>query len=306
MKFKIPYEGIIRGYPKIRKYFGRLADYLALARPFTLLAPFLVGIFGSAICLGSAFLASWAKVVYVALTLALCQAVGQVFNQAVGVGEDTINKPYRPIPRGEISVNEAYGVGVLLIIVSLGRAVTITLAFGFWALILIFFAVFYSMKPIEARKYFGVNLVWMAVSRGLLPLVMIWSAYASPFVAKPWAIGCLAFFWVLAWQPTKDLMDVEGDEAFGIPTLPVRYGAKKTKEYILSMSMVPWFWLLVFLATEILPATYVWLLLLIFLELVGLWGFDKEFAFVENNLSWMVFYLGLGMIFVLSFIAEVL
>ncbi len=300
------YGGILEGYPRIRERFGQIADYLALVRPFTLLPPFLVGIFGSLLTVQSGAVASIWTIIYISLTLALCQAVGQCINQAVGAEEDLINKPYRPIPSGRIGVKEAYGLGFLLFLFAIGRAFTVNVSFGLGILVLLFFAVFYNLKPIEARKHLGLNLLWMSLSRGLLPLLVIWSAYADPFVAKPWVLGSIAFLWVVAFQPTKDLPDVEGDTQLDLPTLPVVYGVRKTYKWIKWVSFTPFVLLTGYLVYGVLPVAYGLLYLLLVMREIGVRGLSRKINNMENNLGWLMFYLGLGFIYVLSWLAEMI
>jgi len=299
-------SGIKKGYPRIRKYFGRISDFIALLRPFTLLAPVIVGFFGSLICLKGEFWNHWLEVVYVTFTLMLCQAVGQCINQACGVDEDRINKPYRPIPSGRVSVEEAYGLAFLLTLISLWRGFTVSINFGLWIVIILFFAVFYNLKPFQARKYVWVNLLWMSVSRGPLPFVVIWSAFRDPFELKPWLLGSVAFLWVFAFQPTKDLTDIEGDKKFGIRTLPVVYGVDKTKSFIKWFSILPFLPLVLYIQFGLLSLPYLLLLNLAIIREVGIWGFERKTSITENTVGWICFYAGLSLIFVLSYIAEVM
>jgi len=304
---KLPkYYGIKHGYPRVEKLFGRVAAYIQLIRPFTLLAPVIVGFFGSLICLKSEFWSHWLEVVYVTFTLMLCQAVGQCINQACGVDEDRINKPYRPIPSGRVSIEEAYGLAFLLTLISLWRGFTVSINFGLWIVIILFFAVFYNLKPFQARKYVWINLLWMSVSRGLLPFVVIWSAFRNPFELKPWLLGSIAFLWVFAFQPTKDITDVEGDRKFGIKTLPVVYGVDKTKSFIKWFSILPFLPLVLYIQFGLLSLPYLLLLNLAIVREIGIWGFDKKLGPLENTMSWACFYLGLSLIFMLSYIAEVM
>lgn len=300
------FEGIKKGFPKIRHYFGRIADLISLVRPFTLVAPLVVSVFGSAICLGTGFWSQLPKVLFVSLTLMLCQSVGQVLNQAVGVNEDKINKPYRPIPQGRVTVEDAYGLAFLLSLFAVGRAFTINVTFGMWITIILFFAVFYNIKPFQARKYLWINLLWMSVSRGLLPFAVIWSAYEKPFVLKPWLLGSIAFLWVLSWQSSKDVNDLEGDKKYGINTLPVVYNLEKTKKIIRILSLLPFIPLVLYVKFGFLTFPYLLLLNLAFLRELNLWGFNKPSKLFENTWAWAGFYLGLSAIYVLSFVAELL
>jgi 4-hydroxybenzoate polyprenyltransferase len=300
------FEGIKRGYPRVENAFGKLSAYIQLIRPFTLVAPVIAGFFGSLICLGGEFLSHWLEIVYVTFTLMLCQAAGQVINQACGVDEDKINKPYRPIPSGKITAKEAYGLGFLLIVISLWRGFMVNLSFGLWVSLLLFFAVFYNLKPIQARKIVWVNLLWMSISRGFLPLVAIWSAFGNLFELKPWLLGSVAFLWVFAFQPTKDITDVEGDRKYGIRTLPVVYGVGRTKTFMRWASITPFIPLILYIQSGILPLPYLLLVNLAVVREIGVWGFERKTETFENTVSWISFYAGLSLIYILSWIAEVI
>jgi len=297
--------GIKRGYPRLRRYFGKFMDYISLLRLFTLIAPLMAGITGSYICLGGDIWSRWLEVVYVSFTLVLCQAAGQVINQASG-SEDKINKPYRPIPQGRVTEEEAYGLGFLLVIIAAWRGFMVNAIFGGWILLILFFAIFYNLEPIKAKKYLWINVLWMAISRGLLPFVVIWSAFGDPFTVKPWLLGSIAFFWVLAFQPTKDLGDIEGDREYGIKTLPVVYGVEKTEAIIKWLSILPFIPLILYIKSGLLPLSYLLLFALVLIREIGIRGFGEKLEYLENDVSWAMFYLGLSLIFILSVVAEIL
>jgi len=144
--------GIVEGYPKLRRRFGKFVGYIQLVRPFTLLAPLLAGIFGVLTPVKNFSLEHLTTAVYVGLTLALLQASGQVINQYADSELDKLIKPYRPIPSGLVTREEALGLAWLLAIFSIGRAFTISTFFGLIGLTLLFFAVFYSLAPFSPRK----------------------------------------------------------------------------------------------------------------------------------------------------------
>lgn len=233
----------------------------------------------------------------------LVQGVGQCVNQATGP-EDSINKPYRPIPQGRVSVEEAFGLAWLLALFAVGRAFTVNITFGLMILNLLFFALFYNLKPIYAKRYCWVNLLWMATSRGLLPFLAVWSAFGNPLTLKPWLLGSIAFFWVFAFQSTKDVLDVKGDKIYGITTLPVKYGQVNVAMTMVTLSTFPFIALFMYLTAGFLPDSYVILLTLglpAFCILGNLW---KTTEYAENTKAWVMFYIGLASIYLLSFIAE--
>jgi 4-hydroxybenzoate polyprenyltransferase len=145
----------------------------------------------------------------------------------------------------------------------------------------------------------------MAVSRGLLPFIAVWSAFAYPFELKPWLLGSIAFLWVFAFQVTKDIPDVEGDRMYGIRTLPVVYGVKKTVSFVKWASLLPFLPLALYIWLGMLPHQYLLLLSLVAVRQVGVWGFERKTEILENTISWNMFYIGLGLIFILAGVVEI-
>lgn len=282
-------------YPRISKRFGRLAAYIQLVRPFTLLAPLLAGILGVLASIDVITLDSLLAGIYTGITLALAQATGQVINQYADVELDRRIKPYRPLPSGLISKEEAVGIAWLLALFSIARAFTLSTIFGLVVIVLIFFAVFYSLSPFSPRKIDPfLNILWMAVSRGFIPIIAVWSIYGAWRKAIPYAL--LGFIWVLGFQGTKDVEDSSGDWTFKIKTIFNIYGLEGMR--ILMVVCLSLY--LCICRIFRLPI----MSLLTVLAVICIYGVTKKSRFTENNYGWMGFYTGLGLIFVLMFINE--
>jgi len=289
------YEGIRKGYPRLRRRFGKLAGYIQLCRVFTLTAPLLAGIFGVLTPVKDVTFQHLYTAVYVGITLALAQATGQVLNQYADAELDKIIKSYRAIPSGLVSREEALGLSWLLAIFAVGRGFTISTFFGLVSLILLFFAVFYSLAPLSPRKIHPLaNVAWMAFSRGFLPMFAVWSVYGN--LDRAWIYSNLAFIWVMGFQGTKDVPDMLGDLKFGIKTIPNTYGVDGLvismaggMSFYICISMLFSYWFML----SVLP-----------LAALAIMTIKKESGFAENTIAWNCFYLGLGLIYVLMFINE--
>ena len=206
-------KGITAGYPWISRYFGRISAYIALIRPFTLVAPLVAGIIGVLVPLREISFRNIETAVYIGITLALAQGCGQCLNQYADAELDKQIKPYRPIPSGLVTREEALGLSWLLAIFAVGRAFTISEFFGLMILLLLFFAVFYSLAPFSPRKIDPfINTAWMAVSRGFIPMYAVWSIYGDTAIGLRYAV--LALLWVMGFQATKDIGDIVGDLNF--------------------------------------------------------------------------------------------
>lgn len=283
---------IKKGYPRIHSRFGKLAGYIALVRPLTLIPPLFAGILGVLATVDF----SWEKfmvAIYVGVTLASCQAAGQVINQYADADLDRLVKQYRPIPSGLISKEEALGMGWLLALFSIARAFTITVPFGLLTVLLLFFAIFYSLSPLSPRKVHPVlNIFWMAISRGFLPVIAVWSIYGHWVSALQYA--WIAFVWVLAFQGTKDVEDATADKKFRIRTLYNEYGASSFLGWMIACIFI--------LVYSIVQTQLLIMFALIPLAIFSIWGFNKKSRFTENTYGWLGFYAGIGLFFLLLFL----
>lgn len=296
---KIPgYLGIKKGYPRITERLGaRVSAYVVLARPFTLVAPFLAGL---ALTLASipALSPSYLLTAFlVGLVLSLLQATGQIINQYADVEIDRIVKPYRPLPRGLVKPEEALGLACFLGLLAIALAFSISNSFGFYSLLLAFFAIFYSLPPFSPRRINPfLNLFWLSISRGVLPVLASFAVYSS--IERALFYSILSFLIVFGWQGSKDVNDAEVDRDFGIKTIANTYGIRVLKllaafssiAYALSGVIFGKFLLL-----SILP-----------LFIFGVWKYEKTSKITENVVGWTVFYVSLGSYFLLIFFVEIM
>ncbi|MEM2352300.1 MAG: UbiA family prenyltransferase [Thermoproteota archaeon] len=289
------FEGIRKGYPRLRRRFGEIAGYIQLLRPFTLIAPFIAGIFGTLAPLKSISTSNIYTAIYVGVTLALAQACGQVINQYVDAELDAEIKPYRPIPSGVVSKEGALGLAWLLSIAAVGRSFTVSIKFGLITLALIFFAVFYSLPPLSPRKIHPIlNIAWVSIARGFLPILATFSIFGDVNSALLYSI--LGFVWLLGFQSTKDIPDVKGDRKYGIKTIPNTYG--ETGLIVLMLAST-----IIYTAISILFCKPLMLLNLP-LAAASILTFKKQSRITENTYAWACFYIGLGMIYILMFVSE--
>ena len=286
----VKYYGIMKGYPRLKK-FGRLVDYIVLLRPFTLLAPILAGVFLT-IAPTEVTYHTLTTSIYVGITLALAQACGQTVNQVIDVEIDRITKPYRPIPSGKVSREEALGISYLLAIACIGRAFTVSINFGILTLLMLFFAVFYSLPQLTPRRNAFISLTWMSFSRGFIPPIACFSVYGNIYEALPYSL--LSFIWCLGWQCTKDIPDVEADKKYGVKTLANTYGVRWMKVYTAVLTTV-------FFITAFLLGKYIYFILFP-LSVYGLGYYEVKAGVTENTRGWTVFYIGLGLTFLLALV----
>jgi len=270
-----------------------MTAFFRLVRPYTLIAPAVAGFFGTVIVqkvLSIVFPFHYVGIAV--LTLAFLQAGGQVINQVADIEIDRINKPWRPLPAGEIAPETATKIGLFLLIIPLVLNLVVNVYAYTLALVGVILAFFYSIEPIKAkRRHWAIALVWQALARGLLPPLYLFSLAKK--VLHPFAVilSLIGFTWVFAFQPTKDFTDVKGDRMFGIQTLPVVYGEEESVRIISYFGVVP-----LLLSLLLWPIDYGFVcftagLLAFYLVITVL------LAVEEYKKAWMTYYLGLGFIY---------
>jgi len=294
----------------------RIKAYLELVRPFTLLSPVIVAISGSLMSTLShgqpnRFFEGWEAVIKATVSLGLVQMCGQALNQSEDPVELDVlnNKSYRPLPQGKLTRRQARMFGWLIGLLALALSFTIHLTYGLGILLLLLFAVFYSVKPLRVKKRRVIGTIWLGVSRGLLPLPIVWSVFYSPFEDLPILLGIMLFFWVSGFQITKDFPDMKGDRAFDLPTFPVEYGVAKTKKFMQAMNVSAFIFLVVCILARLLALSFALALLLFPVGILVIRGISerpKKIKGIENSVEWAFFYIGLGFFYILFTLAVVM
>ena len=202
-----------------------VSNFLDLVRPFTLLAPAVGILAASAMAAGG----SPPPAAFVcALAAALLNGAANVANQCFDVGIDRINKPGRPLPSGRVGLRAGAAFSALLYAGSLSLSFCVNrdvfLIFLFTASL----TFLYSAPPFRFKRHvFTANLT-LAVTRGCLLIVAGWACAGPVWSPTPWFIGLLFGLYILGAASTKDFADIQGDRAFGIRTLPILIGVRRS------------------------------------------------------------------------------
>ncbi|NRA95929.1 MAG: UbiA family prenyltransferase [Planctomycetes bacterium] len=226
--------------------------WLRLLRPFTLLPPLLGMLSGAASAWGAGVVDArlrtsdlWTLLVAGSLMAVLLNAASNVWNQVCDVELDRVNKPDRPLPRGEVSAVAARWLALALYAASLALAFVATPAdVPEVGVIVVFTALLtwaYSGPPLRLRRVWWLAPLVIALPRGGLLKVCGWAVLA-PVAAdrEPWVLGGLFFFFILGCASTKDFSDVEGDRLGGVCTLPIRFGARTAALIMAPFYVAPW------------------------------------------------------------------
>jgi len=283
--------------------------YVDLARPFTLVPPPVGVLAGALMALGfygritlSPFSIAWSELRIPQLLIAVLMyaplnAASNSINQVSDAHVDAINKSFRPIPSGRLSVKEVTGFYVLSYSVAIFAAVFVSPWYLFWVLVWTLVTVIYSTPGTYLKKRFVVNTAAIAFCQSWVLLMSGWSVYPFASQAEPfaWFAGLVLFVYLFGATATKDFTEVEGDGAYGMKTFPVLYGKEKAARIIRPFFVAPFALLPVGVLLDIAP----WQVLLALpLAAWGLWVFyNMEKKLIEprnsseNSPSWLHYYL---------------
>lgn len=256
---------------------GFVSRYTAFTRPFTLLPPTL-GVVSGAICAwGSYWNPDVSKaitfdvifnVILGSLCAALLNAASNVINQIYDLPIDAVNKPQRLLPSKRISIPNAwrftwflYALAVIptwLVVIypahtlaermglpvgvepGVGAYLSWHATFFIYIAGMIFTFVYSAPSLGRTKKHaIGANLT-IAIPRGMLLKVAGWCMVGPVLATEPWYIGLVFALFLLGAASTKDFSDMEGDEAGGCYTLPVKYGVRKAAFMIAPFFVIPW------------------------------------------------------------------
>ena len=151
-------------------------------------------------------------------------AGGMVINDYFDFDIDSVNKPERPIPRGQISRGGALYFSFALF----GCAVVCAAFTNIWCIIVgipaLLLIILYSWKL--KRKLFVGNVAVAALSG----LALLYGGIASGSIHLVSILAVIAFFATIAREMAKDIEDVEGDRLGGSQSVPVILGVEKTAQ----------------------------------------------------------------------------
>lgn len=171
------------------------------------------------------------------LIIALCIGITcNIFivgiNQVADIHIDKINKPYLPLPSGELTLPQAKWIVIIALSVSLILALIVSVYLFLIVAMAAGIGWAYSMPPIYLKKHHVTAALAIATVRGILLnaggfLVfnyLVNNTMEMPQNVKILTLFIIAFSIVISWF--KDLSDVAGDKQYNIKTFAIQYSSK--------------------------------------------------------------------------------
>jgi len=275
-----------------------IKGYFDLIRPFTLLAPIIVS---SSIMIASFFYNGksdnlfniwWTIIIPASFVLAILNGASNTLNQVTDAETDKISKPYRPIPKGLITLGEAKLISVILYVIALAISLTINPMFFVLVILIVVFSVTYSIPP-RFKDMLFVNQLWIGIPRGFLGILASWSVFGNALEPLPLSIGIIAMTFLIGGSITKDILDSEADKKTGTKTLVNTYGVKKAALMALPFMFFPFAYIPILIDIGILDS-YLWMLTFLCIPAYFIFHLmvkdAKKGCYLENTPSWTLMY----------------
>jgi geranylgeranylglycerol-phosphate geranylgeranyltransferase len=286
----------------------KIAIYIQLIRPFTLLPPAVAVLAGGLLALGfydrlsfNSPLELWIKFDFIplfvgAFTYAMLNGASNAYNQVSDLKIDKINRPNRPIPSGKVSIKEALGFTFTVYVI--GLVITYLISFSFFVVtaICLIITTLYSTPPVYLKKRFLLSTTTIALCQSWLFLLAGWLIYpfTNPWEPTFWFIGLVLFILLVGACGTKDFTEVEGDGTYGMKTLPFLYGNDKAARITGPFFVFPFVLIFIGVYTGILFQRTIFLLILsvygIYINL-NMKNLIKPRKKGENSPAWRHYYL---------------
>ena len=193
-------------------------EYFALARPLNALIAFVVILAAGVIASTSS--TDWMNVVVAAVAGTLLASAANMINDVFDVEIDRINKPNRPLPAGRMSPRTASFAALLTALA--GVCLSLVAGTGIFLIALVSSVLIYMYSAWLKHVPLLGNLTVAA----LTAVAFLYGALAAGSMRAGIVPALFAFGYNFGREILKDVEDIEGDRAAGIPTLPVVAGVR--------------------------------------------------------------------------------
>ena len=207
----------------------KLTTTIKLIRPVNFVITFVSVIVAALIC--QPHKTPGLNIFLAAFAASLVLASGNVINDINDAEIDKINKPFRPLPSGNLTIQQAYGLYVSSVFLS----ILISVFLNEIALAIVLFSILSLFVYSKFLKQ--IPLIGNITVAFLTGLVFI---FGGVVVENPTAAivpAVFAFLINLIREIVKDMEDVEGDSKADLVTFPIKFGSKKSTILILFIAI---------------------------------------------------------------------
>lgn len=196
-----------------------LRGLIRLARPVNGLIAFISVFLGAYLAQGS--INSLINITIVAFAAFLLLSGGNAFNDFRDIETDSINKPSRPIPSGQVSRRTALVFAIVLFVIGTGLGLFVnwmafSVACSVFALLVLY--------TLRLRQFLLVGNIVIGLLTGL---TFISGGIAVGTIGGAVIPAIFAFLFTAGREIVKDIQDMKGDDVSGLSSLPLRWGQRR-------------------------------------------------------------------------------
>jgi len=161
------------------------------------------------------------NVILAAIAFFLLLSAGNALNDYYDVETDSINKPTRPIPSGQVKRQYALTFAIILFAISLVPGLLINwIAFSIVCMVCALLVLY----TIKLRQVLFIGNILIGFLTGL---TFIWGGFAVGATSGAIVPAVFAFLFTVGREIVKDIQDVKGDKAVGLLSLPIKWGQRR-------------------------------------------------------------------------------
>ncbi len=210
--------------------YDKILSIIKISRPLNVLIIFLTVIVAGFICSSSNVMSL--PTLFAAVSASFIGAAGYIINDYFDIKIDQVNRPDRPLTKGELKISTALICYLLFSIGGLLLAVKINFTSFLIALLTIILLFIYSYK---IKSIIILGNIFVALLTGLTFIYGGASVRNISFAVIPALFALLINF---IREIVKDMEDVEGDIKNGIETFPYKFGFSFTKNFIVLVTFI--------------------------------------------------------------------
>jgi geranylgeranylglycerol-phosphate geranylgeranyltransferase len=228
--------------------------------------------------------------IFASLSFGLIASAGYIVNDIIDIKIDKINRPGRILPKGELSLNQAWLIYFLFNITGILLVIKLKIAVLLIIVTTIIIAFLYSWK------IKNLSLVGNIIVSLMTGLAFVYGGVVVGNIKTAIIPAVFAFLINLIREIVKDMEDIEGDKANNIKTFPLKHGINAASKvaiavavFLILCTLIPFLWKIYKIEYFIIVLLTVNLLLVYFIKSISS---NKE----KENLARMSKILKLNMI----------
>ena len=195
----------------------RIVGYLKLTRPQNNLIAALSVLVGALV---SGDVEYWQRVAFACISAFFISGGGNCLNDFFDVEIDKINKPFRPLAKGEIAKKSALPFSVVLFGIGLGTSIFIRPLSAVIATTAIVLLIFYG-RTLKRKLFWGNFTVSFVCA-----LAFVYGGITTTDFGLSLIPALFALLFHMGREIIKDIQDLEGDLSLNASSLAIRFGVR--------------------------------------------------------------------------------